>query len=62
MLFRYNFVEQLSSLAELGDKIDILLILEVLVKLQDIRMVNLLQYLDFGLKSLLILDLLLAVF
>jgi len=53
-----DLVEQLSSLAQLGDQVKVLFVLEVLVKLQDMRVVELLEDGDLCSELVDVLDLL----
>ena len=52
-----NFVEQLAPFTELCDQVNVLLILEILVKFKYMRMVKCPEDIDFLLESLLILNL-----
>ena len=46
-LSRDNFIEQLSSLAVFRDKIYVLLVFENLIESKDIRMIKVLENIDF---------------
>lgn len=51
---RYNLVEKLTTLADIGDNIVPLLVLEEFVHLQDVRVVEILQVVDLIEKHLLL--------
>jgi len=52
-----NLIKQLSTLTHFSDKVHILGVFEVLIKLNDMWMINLLQYLNFCLEPLPVLNL-----
>ena len=53
-----NPIKELSSSANFGDQVDISAIFEVLIKFEDMWVIELLEDLDFLLESLHVLDLL----
>jgi hypothetical protein len=57
-LFLHDHVEELASLTELGDEVNILGIFEILVHFEDVRMIQSLEYLYLVLEPLTVLDLL----